>query len=550
MLQQLTGIDASFLYMETGGSFGHVSGLAIYERPDDPSFSPYEAFRRQIRSRLPLLPPFRRRLVEVPFGLAHPYWVNDPEFDLDYHVRYVAVPPPGDMAQLCELTARIIGRPLDRCHPLWEFWVIDGLPDGRFAVLSKMHHATIDGAAGAEMLTMLLDDRPDAPLPAVDDPWRPDTIPSDTELLARTMGQAAIRPGRALRLQVRVLRELGRATRNENFDTLADALRTGLPGPLGGLARRVLGGRTTEVDELPPRPRGQAPRTSFNRTITRHRVLAIRTTALSDVKEVKNAVGGTVNDVVMAVCAGALRRYLEKRGELPDQPLVAMVPVSIRTGQETDKWTNRVSAIFTSIPTNAAEPLERLAATHRWMQAAKQQHDLVPADMLIEVSTLAPPALSIRAMRLAARMRLADRVNPPVNLVISNVPGPRTPLYLGGARLLEYHPVSTIVDGQGLNITVQSYLDQLHFGLVGCRELVPDIEELADLCVDELDRLRAQAATVAAATVAGEPIVAATTVAGDPTVAATTVAGDPTVAATTLDPTVVATTVAGNPVVA
>jgi diacylglycerol O-acyltransferase / wax synthase len=501
VLQQLTGIDASFLYMETGRSYGHVSGLSIFQRPDDPDYQPYEAFRRQVESRLPLLPPFRRRLVEVPFGLDHPYWVNDPEFDIDYHIRYVAVPPPGGIDQLCALVGRVIGRPLDRSRPLWEIWVIDGLPEGRFATLSKFHHATIDGAAGAEMLGILLDHSPDAPPLELEDTWKPDRIPSDTELLTRTLGQLTTRPAKSIGIQVRVLRELARTTRNENFDVLADLLRRGLPGPLGSAAKRVLGPGPEEVDAPPPLPNRPAPRTPFNRSITPHRRLAIRTTTLDDVKAVKNSVGGTVNDVVMAVCAGALRRYLEEHDALPDQPLVAMVPVSVRTGQETDKWTNRVSAIFTAIPTDEPEPLNRLAAMHRWMQVAKSQFDLVPAEALIELSELAPPALSTRAMRLAARTRLADRVNMPVNLVISNVPGPRTPLYAAGAQLLEYHPVSTIVDGQGLNITVHSYLDKLHFGLVSCRELVPDVEHIADLCIEELRTLKKEAEAVAAAAV-------------------------------------------------
>lgn len=499
MLQQLTGIDASFLYMETGRTYGHVSGLSIYQRPDDPDWQPYEAFRRQVESRLPLLPPFRRRLVDVPFGLDHPYWINDPDFDLDYHIRHVAVPPPGSIDGLCALVSRIVGRPLDRAHPLWEFWVIEGLPDGRFATLTKFHHATIDGAAGAELLGILLDHEPDAVLPELTDDWKPDRVPSDTELMARTMSQLAGRPAKAMGFQVRTLRELAKTTRNENFDVLADVLRRGLPGPLGGAAKRILGPGPEEIDAPPPLPTRAAPRTPFNRTITPHRRLAIRTAQLADLKAIKNAVGGTINDVVMAVCAGALRQYLQEKDALPDQPLVAMVPVSVRTGQETDKWTNRVSAIFTAIPTDEPEPLGRLAAMHRWMMTAKSQFDLIPAESLIEMSELAPPALSMRAMRVAARMRLADRIDPPVNLVISNVPGPRQPLYLAGAQLLEYHPVSTIADGQGLNITVHSYLDQLHFGLVACRELVPDVEHLADLCMEELAQLRDDAEAVAAA---------------------------------------------------
>jgi diacylglycerol O-acyltransferase / wax synthase len=506
VLQQLTGIDASFLYLETGRAYGHVSGLSVYAPPDDPAFQPYEACRRQIESRLPVLTPFRRRLVEVPFGLDHPYWINDPDFDLDFHLRHVAIPPPGRTTELVELVGRIIGRPLDRARPLWEFWVIEGLPDGRFATLTKFHHATIDGAAGAEMLGILLDDRPDAVLPELEDTWRPDRVPAQGELLARTLTQLAAQPGRAARFQVRVLRQLAATTRDDRFDALADLLRRGLPGPLGGAARRVLGPSHDDVDEPPPLPTLQAPRLPFNRTISPHRRLAVRTASLADVKAVKAAVGGTVNDVVMAVCAGALRRYLEDNHALPEQPVVAMVPVSVRTGDETDRWTNRVSALFTAIPTNEPSPLGRLAAMHRWMVQAKDQFDLVPAETLIEISQLAPPALSTRALRLAARTRLLDRVNLPFNLVISNVPGARRPLYLGGAELVEYYPLSTVVDGQGLNITVQSYQDRLHFGLVSCRQAVPDLEHLADLCLDELRQLRADAEDAApAAAGAGAP---------------------------------------------
>ena len=487
-MKQLSGLDASFLNLETGRSFGHVSGLAIYGRPDDPGFDPYTAFRTQLEDRLAVLEPFRRRLVEVPFGLDRPYWINDPDFDLDFHLRHIAVPGSGDEHQLGALVGRLIGRQMDRTRPLWESYVIEGLPGGDFAVLTKVHHATIDGAAGAEMMTIILDpSTPDG------DPWRPERIPGSAELLARTAVEVARTPAKALRLQVKALSELGRVTQTRGFTEAANQLRRGLPGPAGAAVRRLLADVQPNEADLPPLlPHLVGPRTPFNASITPNRRFAYRSVPLAHIKAIKNACGATVNDVVMAVCAGALRRYLEGHDALPDRNLIAMVPVSIRSGDEEDRWSNRVSAIFAELPTATAEPLERIRGAHEAMVEGKGQFDLMPADMLLDISELAPPALSVRAARIAARTRIADWTNPPANLVVSNVPGPRSPLYIGepgspeAAPLKHYYPVSTIVDGQGLNITVQSYVDKLDFGLVACRELVPDLWDLADHLIDEI----------------------------------------------------------------
>lgn len=486
-MKQLSGLDTSFLNMETSTSFGHVSSLSIYGRPADPDFDPYEAFRAQLESKIPQLDPFRRRLVEVPFGLDRPYWINDPDFDIDFHLRHIAVPAPGDEQRLGDLVGRLIGRPMDRSRPLWEVYVIEGLEGGDFGVLTKLHHATIDGAAGAEMLTMILDPTTDEAA----DTWTPEAIPSATTLLARTAVELARTPAKAIRLQVRALSELGQVTNTKGFNDLADRIREGLPGPAGTVVRKMIGSEpTSSVDQPPLMPVLGGPRTPFNATITAHRRFAYRSAKLSHIKAIKNASGATINDVVMAVCAGALRRYLTDHDALPKQNLVAMVPVSIRTGDETDKWSNRVSGIFAELPTSTEAPVDRIHAAHDAMMIGKGQFDLVPADILLEMSELAPPALAIRAAQVAARTRIADRTNPPANLVISNVPGPRTPLFLrGGAPLKHYYPVSTVVDGQGLNITVQSYVDTLDFGLVACRELVPDLWTLVDYCIDEISIL-------------------------------------------------------------
>ncbi len=486
-MKQLTGLDASFLHIETGTAYGHVSSLSVYARPDDPDFDPNAVFRAQLEAKLPALEPFRRRLVEVPLGLDRPYWINDPDFDLDMHVHHVAIPDVGDRDYVEGLIARLIAKPMDRSRPLWEVYVIEGLPDGDFGIFTKVHHATIDGAAGAEMLATIL-----APVdPSLVDDWQPEEEPSQSDLLTKTAVELARSPAKAVRLQVRALSELGRLTETRGFEELANQIRRGLPGPAGALVRRFLGDeRPVDQDKPPLLPAIGGPRTPFNATISGDRVFAYRSASLGHIKQIKSATGATVNDVVMAVCSGALRRYLLDHEALPDRNLIAMVPVSIRTGEETEKWSNRVSAIFADLPTTLEEPADRLASVHQSMVDAKGQFDLMPADTLSEMSDLAPPALAARAARLATRVRFADRTNPPANLVISNVPGPRLPLDLAGqAPLKHYYPISTIVDGQGLNITVQSYVDVLDFGLVGCRSLVPDVGVLADYCVEEIERM-------------------------------------------------------------
>lgn len=483
-MKQLSGLDASFLYLETPSQFGHVSSLSVFARPeDDPDYEPFAAWRGQIERRLHLLEPLRRRLRMVPFGLDHPFWIEDPAFDLDFHVRETAVPPPGDDQQLGELVARIVGRPLDRGRPLWETYVIEGLADDRFAILTKIHHATVDGASGAELLTMMLDTEVDGDeVGGAADDWQPDRVPSDAEMIGLAMGSLARKPGRAVLLSARTAREVGRATRNPVLVSAANQVRGGLRGPVGAVMN--VGRARSDDDAVGPLPPLAAPRTPFNAPITAHRRFAFRSTSLAAVKAVKNELGATVNDVVMAVCAGGLRTWLEDHDALPDGPVVAMVPVSIRTGQETERWTNRVSAIFAALPTDEADPVARVGRVHESMVDAKRLFDAVPAETLTDFAQFPPPAVFTQAMRVATR--LSSRFRSPVNLVISNVPGPREPLYAAGARLLHYYPVSTIVDGQGLNITVQSYLDSLDFGLVSCRELVPDLWSMVDAIVEDL----------------------------------------------------------------
>lgn len=480
-MKQLTGLDASFLYMETPTNYGHVSSIAIYERPDDPDYDPYLAAREMILSHLDVAEPYRRRIVGAPFGIDRPYWIEDPDFDIDYHVRHLSLPPPGSDRQLAAQVARIVSRHCDRTRPLWELYVIEGLASGDFAVLTKMHHATVDGAAGAILTTLMLDTEPDAP-PVVPGPLpEPEAVPSEREMFIRSIGSLIRRPDRTIRLQLRLAQQFAEAARLQGTQELIGATRRVVTG-----ARRR---PRTDRDSVPAAPNTPAPRTSFNAMVSPHRRVAFRSVPMERIKAVKNAAGATVNDVVMAACAGAVRSYLEARDELPDEPLIGMVPVSIRTGAEAEVWTNRVSALFCQLPTHLDDPLERIAFVHDAMAEAKTDFDLLPADAMVELADMAPPALAERAARISSAFRITDRVNPPMNLVISNVPGPRQPLYMRGAKMLHYIPVNTISDGVGLSITVQSYVDTLDFGLVADRELVPDLWALCDLCVDEIEVL-------------------------------------------------------------
>lgn len=478
-MKQLTGLDAAFLYMETPTTFGHVTGLMIFERPT-PDYDPYEAVYAKYSSLVGQLEPLRRRVVSVPFGLDHPYWVFDPAFDLDFHVRELHLARPGLVDQLAEQVCRIVGRPMDRSRPLWEVYVIDGLADGRWALLTKYHHATIDGASGQLMLQIVTDTEPDATAPGESPSWEPELVPSSIELLRRTMNQLARNPFRAMRVQARIVGQLADAAGIHSVSTAAAVA--------GGAVKRVaqLSGPNRPKLSL---PKTSAPPTPWNKAITGHRRFAMRTTSLDNIKRLKAATGGTVNDVVMAICAGGLREYLMAHDALPDRPLRAMVPVSIRTGDEADPWTNRVSATVAELPTDCDDPVERVARCHNAMQDAKRVHELVPAAELVDLTQYSPPVLATAAVRLASRLRLADRVTLPFNVVISNVPGPRQPLYFAGAKLCHQFPVSIVTDGQGLNITVVSYLDRLDFGFIADRELVPDVWDLADMHVAEIGRL-------------------------------------------------------------
>ena len=484
-MKQLTGVDVGFLVMETPNTYGHVNGLSIYERPS-PDFHPFDVVRERMKVMVSNFEPFRRKLVEVPLGLDRPYWVDDAEFDLDFHVRHIGLAPPGAADQLSEQVARIVGRKMDRSRPLWEAYVIEGLADGRWALLQKTHHATIDGAAGVIAMLMFADDGPDGEWHFTEQPWEGEQPPSQSELLNKALGNLVMNPVRGTRLGLKMVRDLADAAGVTSVSGAAQRARS----TLGQIGRRSDPNATHESDEPSVHiPLSPAPPTPWNKSVGPHRRFAMRSASLANLKVLKNATGGTLNDVVMAICAGALRTYLLEHDALPKGSLRAMVPVSIRTGEEEDPWTNRVSAIVADLPTDCDDPIERVARCREAMNAAKHTFDLVPAETLGQAADYASPVVATSALRLVHRLKLADRMNTPVNVVISNVPGPREPLYFAGAKLDAYIPVSTISDGVGLNITVHSYMDRLDFGLIADRELVPDLWHLVDLHIDEMDRL-------------------------------------------------------------
>jgi WS/DGAT/MGAT family acyltransferase len=460
-MRQLSTLDAQFLAVESARTYGHVGGLAIY----DPSTAPGGRLEipdlcRLVGERLHLLPPFRWRLVSVPFGLDLPYWIEDPDFDLDFHIRDSAVPPPGTEHQLAETVARIFARPLDRNRPLWEIYLIHGLAEGRVALLTKIHHSVVDGVSGNEILSVLLDpsregrEIPEAPVP------RPDRVPSEAGMAGRGALGMVRQPWRMLRSIPKTLPHL----------TELPGV-TALPGgpTLSRTVGRFVGRRDPAILEATT---ARAPRTPFNGPISPHRRFACGQLSLDAVKALKNEYGTTVNDVVVALCAGAVREWLLERDALPEEPLVAMVPMSVRTKEQQGTFGNRVSMMIVPIATDEPDPRARLRKTHELLRGAKVRHSALPADLLTDATAFIPPAVAALAARTT--MDILGRTRPPVNLVISNVPGPRSPLYLAGAQLQAHYPVSVVVDGVGLNITVMSYRDHLDFGIVADRELVVD----------------------------------------------------------------------------
>ncbi|MCC5885130.1 MAG: wax ester/triacylglycerol synthase family O-acyltransferase [Gammaproteobacteria bacterium] len=458
-MQQLTGMDASFLYFETPNQPMHIGALAVYDPSTAPgAFVRFKDVLGTIESRLHMARTFRERVVRVPLDLDHPYWVRDADFDLEFHVRHIALPKPGDWRQLCIQTARLHARPLDTTKPLWEFYVIEGLdhvqglPPGSFAIVSKIHHAAIDGVSGAEITGAIHDLEPNASVAPPEQPWSADRDPLAAELMIRAWANNLRQPFHFARVMANTVPAIGRVAagwRNESFK---------IPAPV--------------------------PRTRFNRTISPHRVVDGRSFPLAKIRRIKSAVdGATVNDAVLSIVGGALRRYLMSKNELPVESLVAMAPISVRAKDQSGAMGNQVAAMAAQLRSDIGEPIARLQAVHEGTVQSKALTEAVGARLMTDYSQFIPSSLAGLAARLYTRAGLANRVRPIFNCVVTNIPGPQQSLYMGGARLITQYGLGPIVDGMALIHPVFSYCGEITISFTSCREIMPDPEFYAE-CIE------------------------------------------------------------------
>jgi diacylglycerol O-acyltransferase / wax synthase len=458
-MQRLSGLDASFLYLETAAQPLHVCSILELDTSTMPGGYTFERFRDAFSLRLKAMPQFREKLADSRFNLDHPVWVDDHDFDVDRHVHRIGLPSPGGRHELAEICGHIASLPLDRSRPLWEKWVIENVggtdphEGGRLVVMTKVHHAGVDGVTGANLMSQLCSTEADAP--------PPDPVDG---------------PGDASSLEIAVSGAVRYATRPLK-------LVNALPTTLSSVVDTVRRARSGLAMASP----FAAPKTAFNANVTGHRNVAFAQLDLEDIKTVKNHFGVKVNDVVMALVSGVLRKFLDDRGQLPENSLVAMVPVSVH--EKSDRpGRNQVSGMFSRLETHIKDPAERLKSIAESNAVAKQHSSAIGATLLQDWSQFAAPAVFGAAMRVYAASRLSG-ARPVHNLVISNVPGPQVPLYYVGCEVNAMYPLGPIFHGSGLNITVMSLNGKLDVGIVSCPELLPDLWDLADDFKDALDEL-------------------------------------------------------------
>ena len=456
---RLTGLDTSFLHLEDATSHMHVASVMIFAGPPPPYDELLEAFER----RLPLVPRYRQRLALVPLGQGRPKWVDDPHLNLRYHVRSAALPSPGSEDQLKDLAGRVFSQQLDRDKPLWEVWLVEGLEDDRFAVLSKTHHALVDGISGVDIISVLFDTSPEPAAPTgPGDRWLPRPLPSPAQLLGEALVERATLPG-----------EITRSVR---------ALLRGPRRILEGVRDAAVGVGAMAWAGLNP-----VPSSPYNRQIGPHRRFTWVRADLSDLKAIKDELGGTVNDVVLATVAGALGKHLRRRGQNTDGlELKAMVPVSVRQDVERGGLGNRVAAMMAPLPVWCQEPVARLDIVREELSHLKSGGQAVGAQVLTELSGFAPPTIMGQASRLMSRQRF-------FNLVVTNVPGPQFPLYLLGRRMLDPFPMVPLASGQAVGVALLSYDGRINFGLVGDFDLMWDLDDLAVDLEDSLAELAREA---------------------------------------------------------
>jgi diacylglycerol O-acyltransferase / wax synthase len=464
-LDRLTPIDASFLHQEGPGSHMHVGGLTIAEGPP-PAM---DDFLEQIRWRLHLVPRYRHKLGFTALDSGRPVWIDDPSFNLEYHVRHTALPSPGTWVQLQSLAARIFSQQLDRSKPLWEMWLIEGLEDDRFALITKTHHALIDGIAGVDLATVLFDlSREPPPIKHSGRPWRPHSEPGTVELVAAGV-RGALRMGIAL----------------------AEGAVEALTRPDHTLARAREAAEG--IGEIVWAGLNPAPETPLNVHIGPHRRFVGLADRLEDFKLVKNAFGGTVNDVVLAVVTGALRSFLISRGvHTEGLELRALVPVSVRGEQEHHTMGNRIVVMRGPLPVYIPDPVQRLRFVSHAMDGLKDSKQALGAEVIAGVQNFAPPTILAQASRLNFSTRL-------FNLIVTNVPGPQFPLYVLGREILEAYPVAFLPENHALAIAIMSYNGQMNFGLLSDFDAVPDLDSIGERITTELATLVALARETASA---------------------------------------------------
>jgi diacylglycerol O-acyltransferase / wax synthase len=470
-MQQLSGQDASFVYLETPHTPMHIGSVGIYDPSTAPGgFVRFKDILEFVASRLGGARSFRQRLVRLPLDMDHPYWIEDPDFDIEYHVRHIALPKPGDWRQLCIQVARLHSRPLDLTKPLWEFIIvegldnIEGLPPGCFALVAKVHHAAIDGMSGVELSAAVHDLSPDKPNRIANDDWKPDDLPGVADLLIKSYFNSLRKP-----LQY------------------AETMARAVPG----LARL---GQSVSKGDVSLQNQKLAPKTRLNGKVGPHRVFDAVPLPLADIRAIKDAVpGATVNDAILAIVGGGLRRYLQGKGELPQDSMTAMAPISVRAEGEKAALGNLVSAMVVPLGTHIADPMERLRYVHGETVNSKALTNAVGARTLTDYSQFMPAGLSGIAARLYTRLGAANAHAPVFNTVVTNVPGSRVPLYFAGAKMVGMYGLGPIFDSMGLINTIYSYVDTIAISFTADRDMMPEPAAYADGLRQSFEELKAAA---------------------------------------------------------
>ncbi len=462
-MQRMTGIDPMFIYSDTPETPMEIAYACVFDPSTAPDGYAFENVLGLLGERIPGLPSFRRRLMVVPFGLDHPRWVDDPDFDISNHLYRVALPAPGGPDEFSDMVAAVMGRPLTAAQPPWEMHVIEGLAGGRVGLIAKVHHAVIDGVAGAQLLAQLLDLSPEGrAVTETCPPWMPARLPSHTRLLTDALPSVLRSPFRL----ARAAREVGRTTVR--------------------MARHALDSATGPISI----PVGAPP--TFETPVCANRAVTFAELDLGQVRTLKDRFGSTINDVVLAVCSGALRTHLMANGQESDEPLVAIVPVSVRN-EENEVAGNQLSAMFVPLSNDRQTPLERLRAVTEASGSAKgQERGVGFGPMAALLADAMPPVIAKPVIQLGVRSGILRKLRAG-NLMVSNVPGPNFPLYFAGMELCQVYPLGPVVDGVALNITVQSYRESLFVGINACATAVPDLPDLAAAMVDELNLLHKMA---------------------------------------------------------